>query len=124
MQNKEVVKVMEIKLDNARLSIQDKAQEIRKRLETERPRVEQKNIMESTGKKETSLDSSIEIADKLAKAFNRGIKFQVHEQTEEIYVEIIDKDTGEVIKQIPPEEMLRIAASVQEFLGLILDEKA
>lgn len=115
---------MEIKLDNARLSIQDKAQEIRKRLETERPRVEQKNIMESTGKKETSLDSSIEIADKLAKAFNRGIKFQVHEQTEEIYVEIIDKDTGEVIKQIPPEEMLRIAASVQEFLGLILDEKA
>ncbi len=116
---------MEIKLDNTRSSIQDRAQEIRNRMENEKTKVEQNSVTESTEeKKENSLDNSIEIADKLAKAFNKEIKFQIHEQTEQIYVEIVDKDTGEVIKQIPPEEMLKIAASVQEFLGLIVDKKA
>ncbi|MFY9451866.1 MAG: flagellar protein FlaG [Bacillota bacterium] len=36
---------------------------------------------------------------------------------------MVDRSTGEVIKQIPPEDMLKIAAKFQEFIGLIFDEK-
>ncbi|MDD2430591.1 MAG: flagellar protein FlaG [Firmicutes bacterium] len=76
---------------------------------------------------EATLNQSVQIADgldSLANAFNKGIKFQVHDESERLYVEIVDRATGEVIKQIPPEEMLKIAAKFQEFLGLIVDEKA
>ncbi len=115
---------MEIKLDNQRLSIHDRAQEIRNRLGNEKVKAVQNKTKEIEEKDENSLDSSIEIADKLAIAFNKAIKFQIHEKTEQVYVEIVDKETGEVIKQIPPEEMIKIAVSVKEFLGLIVDEKA
>lgn len=70
-----------------------------------------------------TLNESLEVADILAKAFNKAIKFQVHKDTKEVYVEIVDRDTGEVIKQLPPEEMIKLAASLEEFLGLIVDKK-
>lgn len=82
--------------------------------------------MDSTQQMDVQLDQSVQIADGLdsiANAFNKGIRFQVHKESERMYVEIVDRATGEVIKQIPPEEMLRIAAKFQEFLGLIIDEK-
>ncbi|NLU55434.1 MAG: flagellar protein FlaG [Firmicutes bacterium] len=75
---------------------------------------------------ESKLDQSIQVADgldTLAEAFNKGIRFQVHEDLDRVYVEIVDRSTGEVIKQIPPEDMLKIAAKFQEFIGLIFDEK-
>ena len=34
---------------------------------------------------------------------------------------IVDSETNEVIKQIPPEELLRIATRLRDFIGLIFD---
>jgi len=52
------------------------------------------------------------------------VGFAVHEETGKIYVKIVDKSTGEVIKTIPPEEFLRIAAkfmNMRRTLGLVVD---
>jgi flagellar protein FlaG len=37
--------------------------------------------------------------------------------------QIIDIKTEEVIKEMPPEEMLDLAAKIHKMVGLILDEK-
>ena len=52
------------------------------------------------------------------------IGFAVQEETGKIYVKIVDKSTGEVLKTIPPEEFLRIAAkfmNMRRTLGLVVD---
>ena len=38
-------------------------------------------------------------------------------------VEIINKETGEVIRQIPPEYMLEVIAKIDALLGLFIDER-
>jgi flagellar protein FlaG len=48
----------------------------------------------------------------------------VHEDTERIVVEVVNKDSGEVIRQIPPEYILDIMAKIDALLGVFVDEKA
>jgi len=36
-------------------------------------------------------------------------------------VKVINKETGKVIRQIPPEEMLKIAKRMEEMSGILLD---
>jgi len=51
------------------------------------------------------------------------LKFQFHDKLDEYYVSVINPETDEVIKEIPPKKLLDIYASMAEFMGLIVDEK-
>ncbi len=54
-------------------------------------------------------------------AFHKGIRFQLHEDLDRPYVQIINQDTKEVVKSIPPEEMLDVMARLHRVIGMILD---
>lgn len=49
--------------------------------------------------------------------------FGVHEDTNRIIIKIIDKDTKETIKELPPEKTLDMIAKVWEMAGILVDEK-
>ena len=49
-----------------------------------------------------------------------GIRLHIDEGTNQIVAEILNRD-NEVIRQLPPEEALRIAARFREIIGLIFD---
>ncbi|CQR46405.1 flagellar protein FlaG [Paraliobacillus sp. PM-2] len=52
------------------------------------------------------------------------VKFEFHDKLERYYVTVVDQNTKEVIKEIPPKKMLDLYASIAESIGLIVDEKA
>ena len=52
-----------------------------------------------------------------------SLKFQLHDKLEEYYVQVIDDQTKEVIREIPSEKMLDIHAAMKEYLGLMVDKK-
>lgn len=52
-----------------------------------------------------------------------SLKFELHEKLNEYYVQIIDGNTHEVVKEIPPKKMLDIYVAMMENIGLIVDEK-
>ncbi|MGB0893320.1 MAG: flagellar protein FlaG [Parashewanella sp.] len=54
----------------------------------------------------------------------KGIAFEVDEPTGEPIVNVMDLDSGEVLRQIPSEEALKIAERFAEMNGLIINEKA
>ncbi len=54
---------------------------------------------------------------------NTEAEFKIDKDTGMIVVKIKDKDTGEVIRQIPPEVMVKLAKTIDEFLGLLFDER-
>lgn len=58
----------------------------------------------------------------LKKATNIHLSFFVDENSGKKGVRVIDTETDEVIKQIPPEELLRLAARLKEQIGALLDE--
>ncbi len=51
-----------------------------------------------------------------------SLQFSVDESVDKIVVKVTDKETGDVIRQIPPEEQLRIASHLRELLGVLLNK--
>ena len=49
--------------------------------------------------------------------------FGFHEQTNRVTIQLIDKDTKEVIKELPPEKTLDMIAKAWELAGILVDEK-
>jgi flagellar protein FlaG len=52
-----------------------------------------------------------------------SIKFELHDELQEYYVQIIDERTNEVIREIPPKKLLDMYAAMMEFVGLVVDKK-
>lgn len=49
--------------------------------------------------------------------------FGIHEDTNRVTIKIVDKDTKEVIKELPPEKTLDMIAKAWELAGILVDEK-
>ncbi|NSL51796.1 flagellar protein FlaG [Calidifontibacillus erzurumensis] len=52
-----------------------------------------------------------------------SIRFELHEELQEYYVTVIDSETDEVVREIPPKKMLDLYASMKEFIGVLFDRK-
>lgn len=50
-------------------------------------------------------------------------EFSYHEETKRVSIKVIDQDTDEVIREIPPEETLEMIAKAWELAGLLVDER-
>lgn len=57
------------------------------------------------------------------KANNSEAIFGIHDQTNRVTIKLINKDTKEVIKELPPEKTLDMIAKVWELAGLLVDER-
>lgn len=49
--------------------------------------------------------------------------FGIHEATNRVTIKIVDKETKEVIKELPAEKTLDMIAKAWELAGLLVDEK-
>lgn len=54
----------------------------------------------------------------------KTFEFSIHEETHTIMVKVLNKQTGELIREIPQEKLLDVAASLMELTGIIIDKKA
>ena len=54
---------------------------------------------------------------------NVDLQFTVHKASGEVMVIVREESTGEVIREIPPSEMLNLAAKLDAMIGLIFDQK-
>lgn len=50
-----------------------------------------------------------------------GVQFELGEHEPRVVTRIIDRDSGDIIRQIPSEEVLRIAERIDELQGRLVD---
>ncbi|WP_447527353.1 flagellar protein FlaG [Vreelandella sp. TE19] len=55
---------------------------------------------------------------------DRGVEFEVSEEASRIIARVIDRETGDVIRQIPSEEVLEVAKRIEEMKGGIISLEA
>ena len=60
----------------------------------------------------------------LMNKINCDLKFQYHKEVDVMSVAMIDKSTDEVIKEFPPEEMVKNMIKAKEWIGAFLDRNA
>lgn len=83
---------------------------------------------EETDSKEPQADEkvvskAVEEANRNLKGFRRSFEYNVDELTDRIIIKVIDSETDEVIKEIPPEKSNDAVRKMWELAGLIVDKK-
>ncbi|KWX88741.1 flagellar protein FlaG [Paenibacillus sonchi] len=53
----------------------------------------------------------------------RSLEFSVHKETHAVMIKVLNKETGELIREVPPEKILDLAARMMEITGIIVDKK-
>ncbi|MCT8140156.1 flagellar protein FlaG [Anaerobacillus sp. CMMVII] len=87
---------------------------------------EKREVLHAENAKEISridLEKNIENVNKFLETSFTSLKFQVHEDLDRIFVEIVDQITQEVVREIPPKEFLDMISSMLEHVGLIVDKR-
>ena len=54
----------------------------------------------------------------------RDLQFRVDENSDRVIVTVVDSESGEVIRQIPSEEVLAVAHNLQQAHGLLVNTRA
>ncbi|WP_301107830.1 flagellar protein FlaG [Sporosarcina sp.] len=60
---------------------------------------------------------------KFLESVNTQLRFKFHDKLNEYYVAIVDSETDEVVREIPPKKLMDMYASMKEFVGLLIDRK-
>ncbi|MCH1640508.1 MAG: flagellar protein FlaG [Paenibacillus sp.] len=73
---------------------------------------QQEKMMEQVKKLNQSIASS-----------GKELKFKYNEEAEQLYVEVLDARTKEVVTSLPPEFLIDLSIKMKEMIGMFMDEK-
>ncbi len=74
-------------------------------------------------KESVSLETAVVESNKAAVQMNSQVRFEIDQNTKNVIVKVVNKDTGEVIREIPSEEMVKLASRMEELRGVIFDRE-
>lgn len=87
------------------------------------------DLRQENSSKEETTDGNQEQINKMLQEMNKKLNknteciFDFHKKTNRVMVKIVDRDTKEVLREIPPEKILDMIAKIWECAGIIIDEK-
>lgn len=67
-------------------------------------------------------EAIVNTLNKTTKIFGNGIRFVLEQDDDSVVVEVFNKDTGEIIRRIPPEDVLKSVDNISELVGLLIDK--
>ncbi len=74
--------------------------------------------------KEENVKHAVEQANDLAVMFDRNLKFEYRKEADIYQVSVIDTAKDEVVRKIPPDEVVRFMENIKELFGAMLDVHA
>jgi len=86
---------------------------------SEEPQKQQNNDVDLS----KAMDSLKKTFERLSRFFKTEAQFTIERELNMIIIKIKDRDTGEIVRQIPPEVAVKIAKNLQELMGILFDEK-
>ncbi len=70
------------------------------------------------------LDEAINNINKSLKVSGQGVEFSVDDDSKRLVVKVVDKDTREVLRQMPSREALEIAKALDRSQGMLIKQEA
>lgn len=82
-----------------------------------------RKVLQKETRSAEEIQKDLEMINEQLKSSNSSIQFSIDDKSNEIIVRIVDRDTGEVIRQIPPESIVRLRDSMRDMSGLFVEKK-
>ncbi|MBC2723828.1 flagellar protein FlaG [Desulfosporosinus sp.] len=91
-----------------------------------KPEIGKDQLQPNKDIKELTNDEIGQVTDGLNKfmeTINTDLKFEIHEKTNRVIVQVVDSKDQRVIKEFPPHELLDTLAAISDYVGVLLDKK-
>lgn len=72
----------------------------------------------------SELTQAVRSMNKAIQAHSQNLEFSIDADSERTIVKVVDRQTNEVLRQIPSEEALQIAKALDQASGLLIRQKA
>ena len=72
--------------------------------------------------KKQDFNTAIDSINNYVEMFNNKVSFSIDEKSREI-IHVYDNETGDLIRQIPPKEMIELVDKLEEIAGIIFNNK-
>ncbi len=81
------------------------------------------NVNNAEGKpSREAVEKTLVKAKELARKFSRELDFTYDDRIDKVVVKVMEGDTEKVIRQIPPEEMIRLSVKMDDILGMLINQ--
>ena len=75
------------------------------------------------GKKSEELEAAVKQMEKFFQSVHRNLEFSIDDKSGKVVVKVIATETGEVVRQLPSAEALKLADSLKNANSLLFDAK-
>jgi len=82
------------------------------------------HVEENTASSRAAVDQAARHIEDFVKSVGRSLSFSVDESTGHHVLRVVDPNSGEVIRQLPADETLRIARSIDYFQNVLVHQRA
>lgn len=79
-------------------------------------------VAKTTLNQEQQLDNLLKKLNVNTDIINKGIRFEKDNYYDKMIVRVYNRETGDIIKQIPPQDMLDFAKKSEEITGILFDK--
>ncbi|ETT87860.1 flagellar protein FlaG [Viridibacillus sp. FSL R5-0477] len=84
-------------------------------------KVQQNSQHEEQPAKET-LERAVNALNEFMEFHSKNSKFVLHDGLNRYFVQVVDTETDEVVREIPPKKLLDAYYTMQKYLGMVVDE--
>jgi flagellar protein FlaG len=74
--------------------------------------------------KEADVQKAVQNLTEYVQNLRRDLKFSVDKDSGRTIIKVTDSETGKLIRQIPPDEVLAIARQLAEYSGMLIKDQA
>ncbi|PJO41190.1 flagellar protein FlaG [Lysinibacillus xylanilyticus] len=86
-------------------------------------KVEEVQLLENAEETKAKVQQAVNTMNQMLEVTHSAAKFVYHEGLERYYVTVVDQNTEEIVKEIPPKKLLDAFYEMQKMLGMIVDKK-
>lgn len=100
-------------------------QKLERSQEIPRPIVERKDELPSAREEipREDVERATDKLNRLMGLIDKRIRFDLNGESDQIMVRVIDQDTDDVLKEMPPKRVLELLHSLTDVAGLLVDQK-
>jgi len=83
------------------------------------------NAQEQREAREPTINELEEVVGQLndvTRLFDKHYSFTVDENTNQYVIKIMDSDSGDIIRQIPPDDLLKLSSRIGRMVGAFIDQ--
>lgn len=70
-----------------------------------------------------SVQDAVDYFERIARENQFNLKFSVDDRSNTVIVQVIEKSSGKLIRQIPSKEILKLRQRISDLLGMIYDKE-